>query len=295
VSGSNVTSQVANANFAVYSDIANSANSVTLANVSGAGNIASLNLDGNVSNILHGDGSWGPESGSLSANYANFAGQVIDATQSNITSLGTLTSLTMGGNIDISGYHIVTQDGAAGGNGTTIEYIDGNNAGGGVGFFRHNTTDDFHKWVVIDQDGTHLAQWDGANTTFKQWIIDNNNDITTYDSSNITGIGQLEAADITLYNGNVVSQGNLYLKSYSGSGSLLLDTNGSLSGANVITANYFSGDGSNLSNLNVSNATVANANKAISQQLVLLLICKWRQTLMLNQSRLLRITTNLRL
>ena len=39
---------------------ANTANSVALANVVGAGNIASINLDGNVSNALLGNGSFGP-------------------------------------------------------------------------------------------------------------------------------------------------------------------------------------------------------------------------------------------
>lgn len=34
------------------------ANSVAVANVSGLGNIATVNLDGNASNVLHGDGSW---------------------------------------------------------------------------------------------------------------------------------------------------------------------------------------------------------------------------------------------
>ena len=90
--GANVTGYVANA---THSNIADVANSVAVANVVGIGNIAVINLDGNVSNILHGNGYWGPESGNLNANYANFAGQVVDATQSNITLLGTLTDLYM--------------------------------------------------------------------------------------------------------------------------------------------------------------------------------------------------------
>ena len=94
VSGSNVTGQVA---FAAV------ANSVAVANVVGIGNIATINLDGNVSNILHGDGSFGPESGNLNANYANFAGTVITNAQPNITSVGTLTGLNVNGNANIFG------------------------------------------------------------------------------------------------------------------------------------------------------------------------------------------------
>lgn len=37
------------------------ANSVNLANVAGAGNIASVNLDGNVANVLRGDGTFSPD------------------------------------------------------------------------------------------------------------------------------------------------------------------------------------------------------------------------------------------
>jgi len=102
VSGSNVSGTVANANYSAYAGNANVAavaNSVSVANVSGIGNIATINLDGNVSNVLHGDGSFGPEAGNLNANYANFAGQVVDATQSNITAVGTLVSLSVSGNI----------------------------------------------------------------------------------------------------------------------------------------------------------------------------------------------------
>ena len=120
LTGANVTGEVA---------FANTANSVAVANVVGIGNIATSNYDGNASNILHGDGSWGPESEILNANYANFAGTafnvsgsnvtgtvananfasysglannantVIDSAQPNITSVGTLIGLTVDGDI----------------------------------------------------------------------------------------------------------------------------------------------------------------------------------------------------
>ena len=129
VSGSNVSGEVANANYATFAgtaysvngsnvsgdvsganhaNVADTANSVSVGNVSGIGNIATINLDGNASNILHGDGSFGPEAGNLNANYANFAGQVVDATQSNITLLGTLTSLDVSGNANINGTLIMS-------------------------------------------------------------------------------------------------------------------------------------------------------------------------------------------
>ena len=64
IPGANVTGQVP------YAAVANS---VAIANVSGLGNIAVVNLDGNVSNVLRGNGSWGPANSSYSnANVANY-------------------------------------------------------------------------------------------------------------------------------------------------------------------------------------------------------------------------------
>ncbi len=86
VVGANVTGEVG------FSAVANS---VAIANVSGAGNIATVNLDGNTANYLDGTGSWGP----VTATTATTAGTVTTAAQPNITSLGTLVDLTVTGNI----------------------------------------------------------------------------------------------------------------------------------------------------------------------------------------------------
>ena len=79
IAGANISGAVANATHATVADSANAvaganvtgevsfaavANSVTLANVSGAGNIASLNIDGNVSNVLRGDGTFAADANS---------------------------------------------------------------------------------------------------------------------------------------------------------------------------------------------------------------------------------------
>ena len=85
VAGANVSGEVANANYASFANVAASANSVALANVVGIGNIANINLDGSSSNVLFGNGVFAPESTSIAnANYANFAGTLINGT-SNIT------------------------------------------------------------------------------------------------------------------------------------------------------------------------------------------------------------------
>ena len=105
VDGANVNGTVANATYAAnagYADNANIANiayNVDVANVSGIGNIATINLDGNASNVLHGDGTFGPEGTTGNANYANFAGTVVNATQSNIKQVGNLVALTVNNNV----------------------------------------------------------------------------------------------------------------------------------------------------------------------------------------------------
>jgi hypothetical protein len=104
VVGANVTGEVG---FAAV------ANSVAIANVSGAGNIATVNLDGNTANYLDGTGSWGP----VTATTATTAGTVTTAAQPNITSLGTLVDLDVTGNI--SGANINANT-----NGFSIGYLE---------------------------------------------------------------------------------------------------------------------------------------------------------------------------
>jgi len=91
----------ANAN---YANFAGTAFNVTASNVSGLGNIATINLTGSSSNVLYGNGVFAPVSGggnTANANYANFAGNVVSSSQPNITSVGTLTSVNTSGNINI--------------------------------------------------------------------------------------------------------------------------------------------------------------------------------------------------
>lgn len=126
IAGANVTGEV---------DYAASANSVSVANVSGIGNVALLNRDGNAGNVLYGNGvfaaivgtggSYGNSNvvsllasfgsnvisttGNITAGnvYANsgtlgaslLTGTLTTAAQPNITSVGTLTSATVTGNV----------------------------------------------------------------------------------------------------------------------------------------------------------------------------------------------------
>jgi len=93
---------------------------VQVANISGLGNIATVNLTGSSSNVLYGNGTFAPISVTsvANANYANFAGTVLTNAQPNITSVGTLTSLAVTGNI--------TSGNATLGNLTTSNFFSGN-------------------------------------------------------------------------------------------------------------------------------------------------------------------------
>ena len=104
VAGANVSGEVANANYASYANIANTANSVALANVVGIGNIANINLDGSSSNVLFGNGVFAPESTSIAnANYANFAGNVINGTSNiNIPVANGNVNISTNGNANIA-------------------------------------------------------------------------------------------------------------------------------------------------------------------------------------------------
>jgi hypothetical protein len=105
VAGANVSGFVANAN------VANTAFAVAAGNVSGLGNIAVVNLDGNVANLITGTGTFVAipsltltgDAGNLSniaggnvvgaVGSAALAGSVTTNAQANITSVGTLSSL----------------------------------------------------------------------------------------------------------------------------------------------------------------------------------------------------------
>jgi hypothetical protein len=155
IQGSNVSGQVG---FAAV------ANSVAVANVSGIGNVALLNRDGNASNVLYGNGIFAPyppivldygdsnvvtllssfgsnnisTTGNITAGRVTaslVAGTLTTAAQPNITSIGTLTGLIVSGNLNsanVSGNHF--------GNGAGLTNINGANVTGTVANATYATT-----------------------------------------------------------------------------------------------------------------------------------------------------------
>jgi hypothetical protein len=134
IQGANVSGTVANATYAANAgnaNIANTANSVAVANVSGIGNIATINLDGSSSNVLYGNGVFAPESTNIAnANYANFAGTLINGNSNvNITTNANI-------NMNVSGNANVVQ-------------IDGNGS-----IFTTPLAGGYNNWLRINNYGT---------------------------------------------------------------------------------------------------------------------------------------------
>ena len=90
----------ANITTTLNGNIANFSGNITGANAS-LGNLV-------VANYFSGNGSLLTGITAVNANYANYAGNVVNAAQSNITSVGTLTSLTVSGTGSVSGANLVS-------------------------------------------------------------------------------------------------------------------------------------------------------------------------------------------
>jgi hypothetical protein len=181
VDGGNVVGAVANATFALdagNANIANIAYSVDAANVSGLGNIATINLDGNASNFLDGTGNFVAAPGGANANYANFAGDVVNSAQANITSVGNLTSFTVNDGI----------------NGNTLQY---NPAGITVGNVVYAEVQ--YSNTLTARDAYILGNTINNPFYLKDWISGDGNTILSLPSATMTvsageaGVGNIAA------------------------------------------------------------------------------------------------------
>ena len=189
---------------------ANLGNLVTANYFSGAGNLLSniqaANITGTVAN----------------ANYAAYAGNVVNASQSNITQVGTLANLNVTGNIS-SGANI-TATNASLGNLVTSNYFSGSG----------NLLSNIQASNIT---GTI------ANANYAAYV----GNVINPSQSNITQVGTLANLTVT---GNISSAANI--------------TAANANLGNLVTANYFSGAGNLLSNIQAANitGTIANANYA---------------------------------
>jgi hypothetical protein len=231
VSGANVSGEVANANYSSYANIAASANSVAVANVSGIGNIATVNLDGNVSNLLTGNGTFvAIPTVSANANYANFAGTVITNAQPNITSVGTLTSLSVAGNVTAN-YFI--------GNGSSLTNITGGNVTGAVAFATTANAvagSNVSGAVGLATFATTANAVAGANVSGAVAFATTANSVAV---ANVSGIGNIATVNLTGSSSNVLYGNGVFA---------------AVGGGNTANANYanFAGNVVNASQSNIT-------------------------------------------
>jgi hypothetical protein len=207
----------ANAEFTVASNVSYVGNTITINELGNLranlflGNGAALtaitgaNVTGAVANATY----------AVDSNNANFAGNVTVASQPNITSVGTLTSLSVTGNIDSGNANLgnIAIANSFYGNGYNLSYINGSNIVGTIGI------------------AANAVSAQTANVSLS---------VSNSSQPNITEVGTLSTLSLS----GTISGVNAVL--------------------NVVQANYFLGDGSNISALNASNivGTVANANYA---------------------------------
>jgi hypothetical protein len=194
--------------------------SVSVANVTGIGNIATLNLDGNSTNVLYGNGTFAALGATANSNYANYAGNVVNASQPNITSVGNLTSLIVVGNLSSGNANLgnLVSANYIKGNGSLITYITGANVSGYVPNANvANTAYAVSGGNVSGQVSNALV----AGTVY------------TNAQPNITSVGTLTSLAVT---GNI--------------------TAGNIAGGNLVSANYFVGNGSLLTGLSTLTSTV---------------------------------------
>ncbi len=192
-------------------------------NVTSNADVMTYNSLGNVrANVYFGDGSQltGVVATGGNANYANFAGQVVDSTQSNITAVGTLTSLSVSGNI--GGANVVSATLFVG-SGANLTNINGANvsevalATNVTGATQSNitavgtltsisTTGNITGANVVSAtlfsgSGASLTNINGANVS--EVALATN--VTAAAQGNITSVGTLTSLSVS---GNVTSAGN---------------------------------------------------------------------------------------
>lgn len=269
---------------------------VAAANVTGLGNVALANFDGNASNVLHGDGTWSADvtnygnsnvaaylptyTGNLTAGNANVTGQLIStvatgtaplkvtsttqvanlnaatagtvttAAQPNITSVGTLASLTVTANTTTGG---IKTDNYYYANGVSISFA-GSYSNSNVAAYLPTYAGNITAGNVYANSGIIGAQTlkgEGGN-------------ISNVQGANVSGAVSSATTATTAGTVTTAAQPNI-----TSTGTLTgLGVNGTITGVNI-TANtgVFTGNGSGLTALNASNissGTLAQARLANS-------------------------------
>ena len=253
VSYATTANSVAGANVSGEVNYAAVANSVALANVSGIGNIASLNLDGNASNILYGNGSFAAPSTSIAnATYANNAGNAYSVAGSNVSgevSFAATANGVAGGNVSGQVNYAATANSVAGSNvsgavsyATTANSVAGANVSGQVAYANvANNVAGANVSGQVNYAATANSVA-GANVSGQVGNALIAGTVYTNAQPNITSVGTLTSANVT----GDITVGNIYANS------------------GTIQALNFVGNGAGLTNVSVSAGTyIENGNSNV--------------------------------
>ena len=279
LAGANVSGFVPNAN------VANTAFSVAAANVSGLGNIATINLDGNSSNVLRGDGTFAADANSSYGNSnvatflasygsntmtttgnvsvgniigngqaltglagANVSGQVGNAlvastvytnAQPNITSVGTLTSVSVSGNANVGNLGTTTAV-ITTGNITTIN----------SGLMQNGNSN-----IAITANSNIVVNVGAANYTFSELALNVTTNPPASPAPTLNGFGLIKAPEFNNGTSNITINANSNTWVFSSTGNLILPANT----FSIYFANGSQAALSSISNGN-SNVSVATSN-----------------------------------
>ena len=256
VAGANVSGNVANADFATVSEfVANATQSnitavgnLTSLTVVGAADVGSLSAVGNITgDYIFGNGAFmtGIVANAANANFANVAEFVSNAVQSNITAVGTLSSLSVSGAVDVGSL-------STAGNVTGL-YIIGNGS---------LLTDITASSANYANFAGNAFSVDGANVVGDVSAANIANIAYSVDAANVVGNVAYANEAFSVDGANVFGE-VAYAAQANSVGTLAsISVTGNIGNADYITANYFVGDGGLLSNItftgNVSNANYAN-------------------------------------
>ena len=186
---------VAGANVSGEVTFAATANAVAYANVSGTpalGNISTINIDGAAGNVLYGNGAFAPVSSTT-------AQTVTTAAQPNITSTGTLTSLTVTGALGVT-TGLITGDGGG------ISNIAVGNLVGTINLATFAGTANAVAGANVSGEVTFAATANavaGANVSGTVPLATTAGTISTNAQPNITSTGTLTSLTVS---GNVTGQ-----------------------------------------------------------------------------------------
>lgn len=236
--GPNVSGIVPNAN------VANTAYSVAVGNVTGIGNIATINIDGNASNILYGNGAFASapvtySNSNVASFLANYGSNTISTT-GNITAgnanLGNAVSANffIGSGNNLSNIQVANVTGLGNiatinkdGNASNILYGNGVFASAPVTYGNSNVA------TFLASYGSNTITTTGNVTVGN--IIGNGQALTGINGSNVTGT--VANANFAAYAGNVTVAGQSNITSVGTLTGLSVSGNASFTGANVYISN----------------------------------------------------------